>query len=142
LSEQSVVVVEEKAPREYFRGTGRRKSSVARVRLARGGGKMSVNGRDVEAFFNEDKDRQKVRAPFTATKTLGMYDCIAVVAGGGFTGQAGAVSLGVARALMKVDETFLPALREAGLLTRDSRMKERKKYGLHGARRGTQFSKR
>jgi small subunit ribosomal protein S9 len=143
LSEQATAQQVEKAPaREFIWGTGRRKTSVARIRLARGDGKMSVNGRDVEAFFNEDRDRNQVRAAFNATKTLGMYDCIATVAGGGFTGQAGAVSLGIARALSKIDDNFVPALRDAGLLTRDSRMKERKKYGLHGARRGTQFSKR
>ena len=143
MSEQVTAQEVEKAPaREFIWGTGRRKTSVARIRLARGNGKMSVNGRDVEVFFNEDRDRNQVRAPFNATKTLGMYDCIATVEGGGFTGQAGAVSLGIARALSKIDENFIPALRDAGLLTRDSRMKERKKYGLHGARRGTQFSKR
>lgn len=143
MSEQATAQQVEKAPaREFIWGTGRRKTSVARIRLARGDGKMSVNGRDVEAFFNEDRDRNQVRAAFNATKTLGMYDCIATVAGGGFTGQAGAVSLGIARALSKIDDNFVPALRDAGLLTRDSRMKERKKYGLHGARRGTQFSKR
>lgn len=143
MSEQQVVVEQEKEPpREFIWGTGRRKTAVARVRLARGEGKITVNGQEVDAFFDEERDRQSVRAPFTATKTLGMYDCIATVAGGGFTGQAGAVSLGIARALLKIDENFVPPLREAGLLTRDSRMKERKKYGLHGARRGTQFSKR
>ena len=143
MSDQVTAESEQKAPaREYVWGTGRCKSSVARVRLARGGGKISINGHDLDAFFTEEKDRLRVRAPFSATKTLGMYDCIATVEGGGFTGQAGAVSLGIARALVKVDEALLPALREEGLLTRDSRMKERKKYGLHGARRGTQFSKR
>ena len=144
MSEETTTaaITEETAPREFHWGTGRRKTSTARVRLARGGGKISVNGRDLEVFFTEDKDRQLVRAPFTVTKTLGMYDCIANVSGGGFTGQAGAVSLGIARSLVKIDETHVPQLREAGLLTRDSRMKERKKYGLHGARRGTQFSKR
>ncbi len=142
MSENVTTQEQAKPAKEYIWGTGRRKTSVARVRLARGAGKVTVNGRDLEAFFTEDKDRSKVRAPFTATKTLGMYDCVSTVEGGGFTGQAGAVSLGIARALVKLDETFLPQLREAGLLTRDSRMKERKKYGLHGARRGTQFSKR
>ena len=144
MSEEQVVAgVEEAQPqREYIWGLGRRKTSVARVRLRRGGGKISVNGRDLEEYFNEDRDRQSVRSPFSATKTLGMYDCIANVKGGGFTGQAGAVTLGIARALLRIDETFIGALREAGLLTRDPRMKERKKYGLHGARRATQFSKR
>ncbi len=143
MSEQMNPPVDEKpAPKEYFWGTGRRKSSGARVRLARGSGKITVNGRELETFFHEDKDRSMVRAPMAATKTLALYDCTAVVEGGGITGQAGAVSLGIARALLKVDENNIAALREAGLLTRDSRMKERKKYGLHGARRGTQFSKR
>ncbi|MCD6404619.1 MAG: 30S ribosomal protein S9 [Planctomycetes bacterium] len=129
-------------PKEYFWGTGRRKTSVARVRLRRGGGKISINGKDMEEFCTEERDRLNVRAPFTVTKTLGMYDCIANVKGGGFTGQAGAVTLGIARALIKIDENSVGALREAGLLTRDPRMKERKKYGLHKARRATQFSKR
>ena len=142
MSEETVVAQESTQSKDYTWGTGRRKSSVARVRLVRGSGKILVNDREMEVFFTEDKDRQKVRAPFTATKTLGMYDCIANAKGGGFTGQAGSVSLGIARALVKLDEANLPGLREAGLLTRDSRMKERKKYGLHGARRGTQFSKR
>ena len=146
MSQENAVEITEIAQqaqhREFYLGTGRRKSAGARVRLARGGGKISVNGKDLDVFFSEDKDRQKVRAPFSVTKTLGMYDCIAKAKGGGFTGQAGSVSLGIARALVKIDETFGPQLREAGLLTRDSRMKERKKYGLHGARRGTQFSKR
>ncbi|MHC4711874.1 MAG: 30S ribosomal protein S9 [Planctomycetota bacterium] len=123
-------------------GLGRRKTAVARVRLRRGGGKIAVNGKDLEEYFTEDRDRQNVRAPFTVTKTLGMYDCAANVKGGGFTGQAGAVTLGIARALVKIDPNFTATLREAGLLTRDPRMKERKKYGLHGARRATQFSKR
>ena len=141
MSEQ--ITAEPQVPvREYIWGTGRRKTSVARVRLTRGEGKITVNGRDLEAFFTEDRDRAQVRAPFKSTKTVGVYDCIATVKGGGITGQAGAVSLGIARALVIIDETFVPALREGELLTRDSRMKERKKYGLHGARRGTQFSKR
>lgn len=137
------VIVQPQVPaKEYTWGTGRRKTSVARVRLTRGEGKITVNSRDLESFFTEDRDRERVRAPFKSTKTLGVYDCIATVEGGGYTGQAGAVSLGIARALVAIDETFIPVLREAELLTRDSRMKERKKYGLHGARRGTQFSKR
>jgi small subunit ribosomal protein S9 len=143
LSEQRVVEGQENAaPKEYFWGTGRRKSSGARVRLSRGTGKITVNGRELTVFFKEDKDRNQVRAAFDATKTSGLYDCVATAAGGGITGQAGAVSLGIARALLKIDEKNIVGLREASLLTRDSRMKERKKYGLHGARRGTQFSKR
>lgn len=142
MSEQVSVETTSAPKKEYIWGTGRRKSAVARVRLLRGTGKITVNGRDMEAFFTEDRDRASVRAPFNATKTLGAYDCIATVEGGGFSGQAGAVCLGVARALSSIDEGYVPVLREHGLLTRDPRMKERKKYGLHGARRGTQFSKR
>jgi len=141
LSEQDTAATKP-APKEFTWGTGRRKSSVARVRLLRGTGKISINGRELDEFFDEDKDRNKVRAPLVATKTSSTYDCIVTVAGGGFTGQAGAVSLGISRALIKVDENNLPPLREASLLTRDSRMKERKKYGLRGARRAFQFSKR
>ncbi len=144
LSEEQLTdqIEETEAPREYIWGLGRRKTAVARVRLRRGGGKISVNGKDLEEYFTEDRDRQNVRAPFTVTRTLGMYDCAANVKGGGFTGQAGAVTLGIARALVKIDPNFVATLRESGLLTRDPRMKERKKYGLHAARRATQFSKR
>lgn len=142
MSEQRPIEAEAPAPKEYYWGTGRRKTSGARVRMSRGSGKITVNGRELDIFFKEDKDRSQVRAPLSATKTLGLYDCVATAEGGGITGQAGAVSLGISRALLKIDENNLPALRDAGLLTRDSRMKERKKYGLHGARRGTQFSKR
>jgi small subunit ribosomal protein S9 len=146
LSEEELVEVEmmeePEAPRECIWGLGRRKTAVARVRLRRGGGKISVNGRDLEEYFTEDRDRQNVRGPFTVTRTLGMYDCAANVKGGGFTGQAGAVTLGIARALVKIDENLASTLRDAGFLTRDPRMKERKKYGLHKARRATQFSKR
>lgn len=144
MSEEELVVemVETEVPREYFWGLGRRKTAVARVRLRRGGGKISINGCDLETYFTEERDRQNVRAPFTVTKSLGMYDCIANVKGGGFAGQAGAVTLGIARALVKTDESLMHVLRVAGLLTRDPRMVERKKYGLHKARRATQFSKR
>jgi len=146
LSEQELLseveVEEAEVPVEYVWGLGRRKTAVARVRLRRGGGKISVNSKDLENYFTEDRDRQRVRSPFTVTRTLGMYDCMANVSGGGFTGQAGAVTLGIARALVKIDENFTGLLRDAGLLTRDPRMSERKKYGLHKARRATQFSKR
>ena len=146
MSEQELVsnveVDQTESPREYVWGLGRRKTAVARVRLRRGGGKIFINGKDIEEFFTEDRDRQSVRSPFTITKTLGMYDCMANVKGGGFTGQAGAVTLGIARAMLKMDESFNDPLRDAGLLTRDPRMVERKKYGLHKARRATQFSKR
>ncbi len=146
MSEQEQVsemaVEEVDAPVEQVWALGRRKTAIARVRLRRGGGRIYVNGKDLEQYFSEDRDRQRVRSPFTITKTLGMYDCMANVKGGGFTGQAGAATLGIARALVKIDEHFSGPLRDAGLLTRDPRMSERKKYGLHKARRATQFSKR
>ena len=125
-----------------IRGTGRRKSSVARVRLRRGTGVVKINDRDMENFFAIERDRAAVLAPLKATKMLGKFDVIAKVNGGGSSGQAGAVMLGVARALGKVSRDLDEPLREGGFLTRDSRMKERKKYGRRGARRGFQFSKR
>ncbi len=123
-------------------GIGRRKTSVARVRLRKGTGHVVINSRAVEQYFTEEKDRQAVMAPFKVTKTASKYDCFVNVRGGGFTGQAGAIVLGVARALTKYDQTLEQALRNAGFLTRDPRMKERKKYGQRGARRRFQFSKR
>jgi small subunit ribosomal protein S9 len=125
---------------EFFWGTGRRKESVARVRLKVGTGKMTVNGRDMETFFHIEKDQRIVTEPLKAAKAK--YDVIATVNGGGTTGQAGAVKLGVARALLKADGTLEKGLRDKGMLTRDPRMKERKKYGRKGARKGFQFSKR
>jgi len=126
----------------YFRGTGRRKSSVARVRLTSGTGQIQVNGRKVDRHFTEIRDRQAVMAPFEVTDRLGKYDCIVNVRGGGFRGQAGAVMLGIARGLKEAEPTLEKSLRDSGLLTRDSRMKERKKYGHKGARKSFQFSKR
>ena len=123
-------------------GTGRRKTSVARVRLVPGKGTILVNNRELDKYFVCERDRGYVWAPLKATKTVNKYDAFITVRGGGQTGQAGAVMLGIARALMLAEPPLEPALREAELLTRDSRMKERKKYGLRGARRGTQFSKR
>ena len=123
-------------------GTGRRKTSVARVRVMMGTGVCKINERDLDAFFTREDHRLTVTAPLRVTKTLGKYDVLATVDGGGITGQAGAVLLGVARALLKADATLEPTLRENGMLTRDSRMKERKKYGRRGARRSFQFSKR
>jgi len=123
-------------------GTGRRKTSVARVRVIPGSGAIKINDRDMDQFFHREDHRLTVNAPLRATKTLGKYDVLANVDGGGITGQAGAVSLGIARALLKADATLEAALRENRMLTRDSRMKERKKYGRRGARRGFQFSKR
>jgi small subunit ribosomal protein S9 len=122
-------------------GTGRRKSAVARVRLIPGDGKILINKREVDVYFVETKDRQSVRSPLVATGAKG-YDVAARVQGGGRTGQADAVKLGIARALMKADPAFEKALRDGGFMTRDPRMKERKKYGQKGARRRFQFSKR
>jgi len=126
----------------YYWGTGRRKSSVARVRLAPGNGAFRVNDRDCEEYFPRERDQAAVRAPLTATKTMGKYDIFVNVKGGGPTGQSGAVVLGIARALRKAEAELEEVLREGGYLTRDSRMVERKKYGRRGARRGCQFSKR
>jgi len=126
----------------YIWGTGRRKTSVARVRLKRGGGQILINGREADAYFTEDKDKLAVRSPLKVTKTLTKYDVLSNVKGGGRSGQAGAVLLGIARALAKIDESYGPLLKENGLLTRDSRMKERKKYGRKKARKSFQFSKR
>jgi len=123
-------------------GTGRRKTSVARVRVRPGSGRILINRRPLEEFFCNDKDRNDVLAPLVATEKQSSVDVVINVGGGGITGQAGACKLGIARALKKYDETTEQALREGHLLTRDGRMKERKKYGLRGARRGTQFSKR
>ena len=123
-------------------GTGRRKTSVARVRVRPGSGKILINDRPLEEYFVLVKDREAVTAPLTATELSGKIDVIARVHGGGPTGQAGAMKLGIARALKAYNEEVLPVLRAKDLLTRDGRMKERKKYGLRGARRGTQFSKR
>ncbi|WP_432362098.1 30S ribosomal protein S9 [Sporosarcina sp. UB5] len=123
-------------------GTGRRKSSVARVRLVPGEGKIVINKRDVEDYVPFETLREVIKQPLVATETLGSYDIHVNVHGGGFTGQAGAIRHGVARALLTVDPDFRSTLKAAGLLTRDSRMKERKKYGLKGARRAPQFSKR
>lgn len=125
-----------------YSGTGRRKSSVARVRLVPGDGKVIVNGRNVDEYFNLETLRAILKQPLVTTETEGRYDVLVNVSGGGFTGQAGAIRHGVARALLKADPEYRPALKKAGFLTRDPRMKERKKYGLKGARRAPQFSKR
>lgn len=126
---------------QYY-GTGRRKTSVARVRLIPGEGKIVINGCDIDDYFGMEPLRVMVRQPLELTGTLGKFDVIAKVEGGGFSGQAGAVRHGISRALLKVDEGFRLPLKKAGFLTRDPRMKERKKYGLKGARRAPQFSKR
>ena len=126
----------------YIWGTGRRKTSTARVRIKAGTGKFVVNGKEIEAFFVTDDTRRAAYEPLIATETRDTYDIWVNVKGGGITGQAGATSLGIARALCKESETLEAVLREASLLTRDSRQVERKKYGRHKARRSTQFSKR
>lgn len=127
---------------QFVWGLGRRKTATARVRIKPGSGGFLVNGRDMNAFFPVLAMQTRATEPLRATATQGQYDVLCTVDGGGPVGQAEAVMLGLARALKKVNPGFDPILRQGGLLTRDSRMKERKKYGLRGARRGTQFSKR
>lgn len=128
--------------KHYFWGTGRRKTSVARVRIKPGEGKFEVNKRPLDHYFSEERDRNDAVAPLRATETLGKVDVFVNVSGGGITGQAGAIMLGVARALKTANSQYEDALRNGGFMTRDSRMKERKKYGKRGARRSFQFSKR
>jgi small subunit ribosomal protein S9 len=123
-------------------GTGRRKSSVARVRVRAGSGKISINKRELNEYFTDEGDRKVILEVLDAVDGRSSIDVIIRVSGGGSTGQSGACRMGIARALVSHDENFFPSLRDGGFLTRDARMKERKKYGLHGARRGTQFSKR
>ena len=123
-------------------GTGRRKSSVARVYLVPGTGKITINKRDIDEYFGLDTLKVIVRQPLVATETTDKFDVLVNVKGGGYTGQAGAIRHGISRALLKVDADFRPTLKAAGFLTRDPRMKERKKYGLKAARRAPQFSKR
>ena len=126
----------------YFYGTGRRKSSVARVRLFPGTGTITINGRDIDDYFGLETLKLVINQPFGVTGTMGKFDIVANVKGGGFTGQAGAIRHGVSRALLLADDSYRAALKKAGFLTRDPRMKERKKYGLKAARRASQFSKR
>ena len=126
----------------YFYGTGRRKSSVARVRLYPGTGKITINGRDIDDYFGLETLKLIINQPFGVTNTQGKFDIVANVNGGGISGQAGAIRHGVSRALLLADDTYRPLLKKAGFLTRDPRMKERKKYGLKAARRASQFSKR
>jgi len=125
-----------------YSGTGRRKTSTARVRLVPGSGKVIVNKRDAEEYFPYETQRLILKQPLVATETEGTYDVLVNVHGGGFTGQAGAVRHGVARALLQADPEYRSVLKREGYLTRDDRMKERKKYGLKSARRAPQFSKR
>ena len=132
-----------KCKRPYMYGTGRRKSSVARVHLIPNGtGVITVNGRDIDDYFGLETLKLIVRQPLVATNTLGKVDVAVTVKGGGVSGQAGAIRHGISRALLLVDENYRAALKSAGFLTRDPRMKERKKYGLKAARRAPQFSKR
>ena len=126
----------------YYYGTGRRKSSVARVRLYPGTGKVTINDRDIDDYFGLETLKVIVRLPLELTGTTEKLDVVCRVQGGGVTGQAGAIRHGIARALLVYDESLRPELKKAGFLTRDPRMKERKKYGLKGARRAPQFSKR
>ena len=127
----------------YMYGTGRRKSSVARVRVyPNGTGNITINGRDIEEYFGLETLKMVVRQPLNTTESLGKVDIIATVEGGGVSGQAGALRHGISRALLLVNPEFRPLLKKAGFLTRDPRMKERKKYGLKAARRAPQFSKR
>ena len=127
----------------YLYGTGRRKSSVARVHLfANGTGSVTINGRDIDEYFGLDTLKMIVRQPLDATGNVGKMDVVATVVGGGVSGQAGALRHGIARALLLASEDYRPILKKAGFLTRDPRMKERKKYGLKAARRAPQFSKR
>ena len=128
--------------KEQFLGTGRRKKSIARVRLIAGKGNITINKRDIEEYFGYETLKMIARAPLTLTETAGKYDVFVNVRGGGYTGQAGAIRHGIARALLQSEDEVRPVLKKAGLLTRDPRMKERKKYGLKGARRAPQFSKR
>ena len=126
----------------YFYGTGRRKHSVARVRMYPGTGKITINGRDIDEYFGLETLKLIVRQPMEITNTLGRFDIVCTVSGGGVSGQAGAIRHGIARALLQNGDEMRPILKKAGYLTRDPRMKERKKYGLKAARRAPQFSKR
>ncbi len=129
------------AKARYY-GTGRRKSSVARVYIMPGTGKVTINKRDIDNYFGLETLKTIVRQPFAITNTEGKFDVLVNVKGGGFTGQAGAIRHGISRALLQADNDYRPALKKAGFLTRDPRMKERKKPGLKAARRAPQFSKR
>ena len=126
----------------YFYGTGRRKKSIARVRLIPGSGNITINKRSIDEYFGLETLKLIVNQPFGVTGTAGKFDIVCTVAGGGISGQGGAIRHGVARALLQADAEYRPLLKKAGLLTRDPRMKERKKYGLKAARRAPQFSKR
>ena len=130
------------AEKIYYHGTGRRKNAISRVRLTEGNGKITVNGKDLDEYFGIETLKVIVKQPLTVTNTIAKYDVIATVNGGGYTGQAGAIRHGIARALNEANIEFRPILKSNGFLTRDPRMKERKKYGLKKARKAPQFSKR
>ncbi len=125
-----------------YNAVGRRKKAIARIRLIPGEGNITINRRSIDEYFGLETLKMAVRQPLTLTDTLARFDVLATVNGGGYTGQAGAIRHGIARALVKADEELKPAIKKAGFLTRDPRMKERKKYGLQAARRAPQFSKR
>ena len=131
-----------KTVKNVFYGTGRRKKSIARVRLVEGTGVVTINGKSIDEYFGTEVLKTIVRQPLTVTNTVSKYDVIAKVVGGGFTGQAGAIRHGIARALNEANSEYRPTLKSNGYLTRDPRMKERKKYGLKKARKAPQFSKR
>ena len=131
-----------KSEKIMFYGTGRRKSSIARVRLVEGSGVITINGKNIDEYFGLETLKVIVRQPLTVTNTLAKYDVICKVVGGGYTGQAGAIRHGIARALLEANAEYRPELKANGFLTRDPRMKERKKYGLKKARKAPQFSKR
>ena len=128
--------------KQYFYGTGRRKHSVARVRVYNGTGKMTINGRDINDYFGLETLKLVANSPLVLTETEGKFDVVVNVVGGGVSGQAGAIRHGLSRALLQFNPELRPVLKKAGFLTRDPRMKERKKYGLKAARRAPQFSKR
>jgi len=127
---------------QYYPATGKRKSAIAQVRLVPGQGKIEINGKEFYQVFTRQEHRRQVLQPFVATETMGKFDITVKVTGGGLTGQAGGIRHGIARALVKFNESYKPLLRAAGLLTRDSRVKERKKYGLKRARKAPQYTKR
>lgn len=131
-----------KTDKKYYYGTGRRKKSIARVRLIEGNGKITINGKDLDEYFGLETLKVIVKQPLSVTNSVSKYDVISTVTGGGYTGQAGAIRHGIARALNSANSEFRPALKSNGFLTRDPRMKERKKYGLKKARKAPQFSKR
>ena len=131
-----------KTDKKYYYGTGRRKNAIARVRLIEGNGKILVNGKDLDEYFGLETLKVIVKQPLSVTNSISKYDVISTVKGGGYTGQAGAIRHGIARALNEANQEYRPALKSNGFLTRDPRMKERKKYGLKKARKAPQFSKR